>query len=316
MASGALSAAGTVCGRAAGGGTVSVADAVPDADALGAGGAACFSPAALFFIRSVTSRTWPILANTARSACAGASLTRSLTCGKRISILSLDGDGHVQDATRKRLGPCSLSILFLFSLPDLAAHLVGETREKPRRPRAGHRPASRYGRLEHGSAAARRASPNMGHMSATTRRVLLAKPRGYCAGVDRAVQTVEMAIERYGAPVYVRKQIVHNLHVVRSLEQRGAIFVDETPTYRLARRWSSRPRIAPEVRAEAKKRDLRVIDATCPLVTKVHNEARRFAAQDYDILLIGHEGQWRSSAPPGKRRPCPAGGRCRGGRLG
>jgi len=128
-------------------------------------------------------------------------------------------------------------------------------------------------------------------MSATTRRVLLAKPRGYCAGVDRAVQTVEMAIERYGTPVYVRKQIVHNLHVVRSLEQRGAIFVDENadvPPGSVV--VFSAHGIAPDVRAEAEKRGLRVIDATCPLVTKVHNEARRFAAQDYDILLIGHEG--------------------------
>ena len=132
----------------------------------------------------------------------------------------------------------------------------------------------------------------MGDMSATTtRRVLLAKPRGYCAGVDRAVQTVEMAIERYGTPVYVRKQIVHNLHVVRSLEQRGAIFVDENadiPPGSVV--VFSAHGIAPDVRAEAEKRGLRVIDATCPLVTKVHNEARRFAAQDYDILLIGHEG--------------------------
>jgi 4-hydroxy-3-methylbut-2-enyl diphosphate reductase len=131
----------------------------------------------------------------------------------------------------------------------------------------------------------------MGDMSVTTRRVLLAKPRGYCAGVDRAVQTVEMAIERYGTPVYVRKQIVHNLHVVRSLEQRGAIFVDENadiPPGSVV--VFSAHGIAPDVRAEAEKRGLRVIDATCPLVTKVHNEARRFAAQDYDILLIGHEG--------------------------
>ena len=131
----------------------------------------------------------------------------------------------------------------------------------------------------------------MGDMSATTRRVLLAKPRGYCAGVDRAVQTVEMAIERYGTPVYVRKQIVHNLHVVRSLEQRGAIFVEENadvPPGSVV--VFSSHGIAPDVRAEAEKRGLRVIDATCPLVTKVHNEARRFAAQDYDILLIGHEG--------------------------
>jgi 4-hydroxy-3-methylbut-2-enyl diphosphate reductase len=128
-------------------------------------------------------------------------------------------------------------------------------------------------------------------MSATTRRVLLAKPRGYCAGVDRAVQTVEMALERYGAPVYVRKQIVHNLHVVRTLEKRGAIFVDETdeiPAGSVV--VFSAHGIAPSVREEAQARDLQVIDATCPLVTKVHNEARRFAAQDYDILLIGHEG--------------------------
>jgi 4-hydroxy-3-methylbut-2-enyl diphosphate reductase len=100
-----------------------------------------------------------------------------------------------------------------------------------------------------------------------------------------------MAIERYGTPVYVRKQIVHNLHVVRSLEQRGAIFVDENadiPPGSVV--VFSAHGIAPDVRAEAEKRGLRVIDATCPLVTKVHNEARRFAAQDYDILLIGHEG--------------------------
>jgi 4-hydroxy-3-methylbut-2-en-1-yl diphosphate reductase len=131
----------------------------------------------------------------------------------------------------------------------------------------------------------------MGDMSATTRRVLLAKPRGYCAGVDRAVQTVEMALERFGAPIYVRKQIVHNLHVVRTLEKRGAIFVDETdeiPPGSVV--VFSAHGIAPSVREEAQARDLQVIDATCPLVTKVHNEARRFAAQDYDILLIGHEG--------------------------
>jgi 4-hydroxy-3-methylbut-2-en-1-yl diphosphate reductase len=123
------------------------------------------------------------------------------------------------------------------------------------------------------------------------RRVLLARPRGYCAGVDRAVQTVELALERYGSPVYVRKQIVHNKHVVASLEQRGAVFVDETadvPPGAVV--VFSAHGVAPEVRAEAQGRDLRTIDATCPLVTKVHNEARRFAAQGYDILLIGHEG--------------------------
>jgi 4-hydroxy-3-methylbut-2-enyl diphosphate reductase len=124
-----------------------------------------------------------------------------------------------------------------------------------------------------------------------TRRVLLAKPRGYCAGVDRAVQTVEKALERFGAPVYVRKQIVHNIHVVRVLEQRGAIFVEdaaEVPEGAVV--VFSAHGVAPQVREESAKRGLHVIDATCPLVTKVHSEAKRFAAQDYDILLIGHEG--------------------------
>ena len=128
-------------------------------------------------------------------------------------------------------------------------------------------------------------------MSAPTRRVLLAKPRGYCAGVDRAVQAVEQALERFGAPVYVRKQIVHNTHVVRSLEQRGAVFVEETQDVpEGAVVVFSAHGVAPAVREEATARGLRTIDATCPLVTKVHNEARRFGDQDYDILLIGHEG--------------------------
>ncbi len=128
-------------------------------------------------------------------------------------------------------------------------------------------------------------------MPAQTRRVLLAKPRGYCAGVDRAVQTVEKALERFGAPVYVRKQIVHNAHVVRTLEERGAIFVEETESVpEGAVVVFSAHGVSPEVREEAKDRKLQTIDATCPLVTKVHNEAKRFAAQDYDILLIGHEG--------------------------
>ena len=133
-------------------------------------------------------------------------------------------------------------------------------------------------------------SSTIGDMPVTTRRVLLAKPRGYCAGVDRAVQAVEMALDRYGAPVYVRKQIVHNTHVVRALEARGAIFVDEADSVpEGAVLVFSAHGISPAVREEAKRRGLRTIDATCPLVTKVHNEARRFAAQDYDILLIGHE---------------------------
>jgi 4-hydroxy-3-methylbut-2-enyl diphosphate reductase len=124
-----------------------------------------------------------------------------------------------------------------------------------------------------------------------SRRVLLAKPRGYCAGVDRAVQAVETALDRFGPPVYVRRQIVHNTHVVAALEQRGAVFVaevGEVPAGAVV--VFSAHGIAPEVRQQAERRDLRVIDATCPLVTKVHNEARRFAARDYDILLVGHAG--------------------------
>jgi 4-hydroxy-3-methylbut-2-enyl diphosphate reductase len=123
------------------------------------------------------------------------------------------------------------------------------------------------------------------------KRVLLAAPRGYCAGVDRAVQTVEHALDHYGAPVYVRKQIVHNLHVVRSLEARGAIFVeenDEVPEGSIV--VFSAHGVAPGVHEEAAKRELTTIDATCPLVTKVHHEVRRFASDDYEILLIGHEG--------------------------
>ncbi|XTZ17651.1 4-hydroxy-3-methylbut-2-enyl diphosphate reductase [Micromonospora echinospora] len=125
----------------------------------------------------------------------------------------------------------------------------------------------------------------------TGKRVLLAKPRGYCAGVDRAVQTVEEALTLYGAPIYVRKQIVHNKHVVQTLEAKGAIFVeenDEVPEG--ATVIFSAHGVAPEVHEQARARSLRAIDATCPLVTKVHHEAKRFAAEDYDILLIGHEG--------------------------
>jgi 4-hydroxy-3-methylbut-2-enyl diphosphate reductase len=123
------------------------------------------------------------------------------------------------------------------------------------------------------------------------RRVLLAAPRGYCAGVDRAVQTVERALEQHGAPVYVRKQIVHNSHVVAGLESRGAIFVDETDEVpEGAVVVFSAHGVAPSVHNEAAQRNLHTIDATCPLVTKVHGEARRFAREDLDILLIGHEG--------------------------
>lgn len=124
-----------------------------------------------------------------------------------------------------------------------------------------------------------------------SKRVLLAAPRGYCAGVDRAVVAVEQALEVYGAPIYVRKQIVHNKHVVSTLERKGAIFVEETDEVpEGATVIFSAHGVAPSVHEEAKVRNLKTIDATCPLVTKVHNEAKRFAKEDFDILLIGHEG--------------------------
>ena len=123
------------------------------------------------------------------------------------------------------------------------------------------------------------------------KRVLLAEPRGYCAGVDRAVETVERALEKHGAPVYVRHEIVHNRHVVDTLAKAGAIFVEETdevPEGAIV--VFSAHGVAPTVHTTAAERKLQVIDATCPLVTKVHNEAKRFARDDFDILLIGHEG--------------------------
>ncbi len=121
------------------------------------------------------------------------------------------------------------------------------------------------------------------------KRVLLASPRGYCAGVERAVDTVEQALELYGAPVYVRKQIVHNIHVVRELEERGAIFVDsEQEVPEGSTLVFSAHGVAPSVHANAASRSLKTIDATCPLVTKVHTQARRYAAEGYTIVLIGH----------------------------
>ena len=127
--------------------------------------------------------------------------------------------------------------------------------------------------------------------SERSRRVLLARPRGYCAGVDRAVVTVEKALDMYGAPVYVRKEIVHNRYVVEQLSARGAIFVDETdevPEGALV--VFSAHGVSPAVHEQAADRQLRTIDATCPLVTKVHQEVKRYARDDYDILLIGHAG--------------------------
>jgi len=128
-------------------------------------------------------------------------------------------------------------------------------------------------------------------VTTTPRRILLAAPRGYCAGVDRAVQTVEHALELYGAPVYVRKEIVHNKHVVEQLSERGAVFVDEeTEVPEGAMVVFSAHGVSPAVHANAAQRQLRTIDATCPLVTKVHVEARKFAEQGYTIVMVGHEG--------------------------
>jgi 4-hydroxy-3-methylbut-2-enyl diphosphate reductase len=122
-------------------------------------------------------------------------------------------------------------------------------------------------------------------------RVLLASPRGYCAGVERAVETVELALEHYGAPIYVRKQIVHNAHVVRDLEARGAIFVeDESEAPEGATIVFSAHGVAPTVHERSAARGLNTIDATCPLVTKVHVQARRYAADGYTVVLIGHAG--------------------------
>ena len=122
-------------------------------------------------------------------------------------------------------------------------------------------------------------------------RVLLASPRGYCAGVDRAIDIVEVALATYGPPIYVRKQIVHNLHVVRRLEAAGAVFLDELDEApEGATVVFSAHGVAPEVHADARRRGLKVIDATCPLVTKVHQEARKFAGKGYDIVLVGHQG--------------------------
>jgi 4-hydroxy-3-methylbut-2-enyl diphosphate reductase len=123
------------------------------------------------------------------------------------------------------------------------------------------------------------------------KRVLLASPRGFCAGVERAVETVELALEHYGAPVYVRHQIVHNAHVVRDLEERGAVFVEnEEDTPVGATIVFSAHGVAPAVHERAAARKLNTIDATCPLVTKVHVQARRFAAEGYTVILIGHAG--------------------------
>jgi 4-hydroxy-3-methylbut-2-enyl diphosphate reductase len=140
-----------------------------------------------------------------------------------------------------------------------------------------------------------------------SKRVLLAAPRGYCAGVDRAVVTVEKALELYGAPIYVRKEIVHNKHVVSTLEERGVIFVNETDEVPEGSTVVfSAHGVSPAVHEEAARRSLKTIDATCPLVTKVHNEVKRFANEETEILLIGHNGheevEGTAGEAPGKVR--------------
>ncbi|MFL5891584.1 MAG: 4-hydroxy-3-methylbut-2-enyl diphosphate reductase [Solirubrobacterales bacterium] len=135
------------------------------------------------------------------------------------------------------------------------------------------------------------AAPSEALARSVPKRILLAAPRGYCAGVDRAVQAVEQALELNGAPVYVRKEIVHNKHVVKQLAKRGAIFVEEeteVPEGEVV--VFSAHGVAPTVHENSRDRQLRTIDATCPLVTKVHVEARKFAQQGYTIILVGHEG--------------------------
>jgi 4-hydroxy-3-methylbut-2-enyl diphosphate reductase len=142
-------------------------------------------------------------------------------------------------------------------------------------------------------------------VSAHPDKILLASPRGYCAGVDRAVQTVQRALELYGAPVYVRKEIVHNKHVVEQLREQGAIFVEtEGEVPEGATVVFSAHGVAPGVHVAAAQRHLRTIDATCPLVTKVHVEAKRFAAQGYTIILIGHEGHEEVEGTMGEAPGC------------
>src|SRR5438128_3553159 len=154
---------------------------------------------------------------------------------------------------------------------------------------AGHRGACEHGDpCEHGDHGVQ----NMEMSDRPSHRiVLLAAPRGYCAGVERAVEAVERALDKHGAPVYVRKQIVHNLHVVRDLEAKGAIFVDEIDRVPVgAVTVLSAHGSPPSVYEEAGRRELQLIDATCPLVTKVHVEARRFSGEGSTIVLIGHAG--------------------------
>ena len=156
----------------------------------------------------------------------------------------------------------------------------------------------------------------LGRMAAPPEKLLLAAPRGYCAGVDRAVQTVERALELHGAPVYVRKEIVHNKHVVEQLRERGAVFVEELDDAipEGAITVFSAHGVSPAVHADAERRRLQTIDATCPLVTKVHREALKFAAEGYTIVLIGHAGHEEVEGTMGEAPDAHRARRDRGGR--
>ena len=186
--------------------------------------------------------------------------------------------------------------------------------EDPKRTLRGSPVALASGRRAAGHAAL----TSVGMPTTTTSapsRVLLAAPRGYCAGVDRAVQAVEHALDIYGPPVYVRKEIVHNKHVVSELAERGAIFVEEeTEVPEGAHVVFSAHGVAPSVHENAAKRRLHTIDATCPLVTKVHVEARKFAAEGYTIVLIGHDGHEEVEGTTGEAPGLDRAGRDRAGR--
>ena len=194
------------------------------------------------------------------------------------------------------------------------------TSSRVRAVRARARSASSASRRSSASAGAEQAPPTLAGMATTAlptpERLLLAAPRGYCAGVDRAVQTVERALELYGAPVYVRKEIVHNKHVVAQLRERGAIFVEELDDTipEGATTVFSAHGVSPAVHADAKQRNLFTLDATCPLVTKVHVEAKKFAAEGYTIVLIGHAGHEEVEGTMGEAPEQHRAGRDRGRR--
>ena len=197
---------------------------------------------------------------------------------------------------RERLAAAGALLADMESAPLVAPRAAGLSRCSARSPTAPDRPLLHPATVSGGLAALRalrRAGPVLQRWAAAAgdRKILLAGPRSFCAGVERAIEIVERVLERHGAPVYVRRQIVHNAHVVGSLADRGAVFVeelDEVPDGSVV--VFSAHGVAPAVRAEAARRGLEVVDATCPLVAKVHTEARRFADQGYQVVLIGHAG--------------------------